>query len=110
MMALDTRYDVSAQVDSSMVAERLPAMCGSETCPTVVSSTSMNVANMTATATIQGLTCRGSGLIWGTASGSRLQASGRVTRDLCDWPKARSLEPEAYLVYTVAVHDRPGRS
>src|SRR5437660_8081085 len=58
MMALATRYDVSAQVDSSMVADRLPAMCGSETFTTVVSSTSMNVANMTAIATIQGLTWR----------------------------------------------------
>src|SRR5437870_11148047 len=71
MMALATRYDVSAQVDSSMVADRLPAMCGSETFTTVVSSTSMNVANMTAIATIQGLTCRGSGLILG--NGFRLR-------------------------------------
>ena len=53
-----TRYDVSAQVASSIVADRLPAMCGSDTLTTVVSSTSMNVANMTAIATIQGLTCR----------------------------------------------------
>src|SRR5581483_12029660 len=56
MIAFATRYDVSAQVASSMLAERLPAMCGSETFTTVVSSTSMKVANMTATATIQGLT------------------------------------------------------
>src|SRR6185295_19586060 len=39
-----------------MDAERLPAMCGSDTLTTVVSSTSMNVANMTAIATIHGLT------------------------------------------------------
>ena len=55
-IALATRYDVSTHVDSSIVAERLPAMCGSDTLTTVVSSTSMNVANMTAIATIQGLT------------------------------------------------------
>src|SRR4029453_2946636 len=57
MMALATRYEVSAHVASSVVAERLLAMCGSDTFTTVVSSTSMNVANMTAMATIQGLTC-----------------------------------------------------
>jgi uncharacterized radical SAM superfamily protein len=34
----------------------LLAMCGSDTLTTVVSSTSMKVANMTARATIQGLT------------------------------------------------------
>ena len=58
MIALATRYDVSTQVDSSIVAERLPAMCGSDTLTTVVSSTSMKVANITAIATIQGLTWR----------------------------------------------------
>src|SRR5438132_3861639 len=102
MMALATRYDVSAQVDSSIVADRLPAMCGSETFTTVVSSTSMNVANMTATATIQGLTCRSDIAAepgrW--AFGFRLQAlgSGPVTR--CgvipvtgQEPKAESLKP-----------------
>ena len=56
-MALATRYEVSAQVASSTLAERLPAICGSETLTTVVSSTSMKVANMTAMATIHGLTC-----------------------------------------------------
>ena len=55
-IALATRYDVRTHVDSSIVAERLPAMCGSDTLTTVVSSTSMKVANMTAIATIQGLT------------------------------------------------------
>src|SRR6187401_2429644 len=67
MMALATRYDVRTQVDSSIVAERLPAMCGSETLTTVVSSTSMNVANMTATATSHGLTCGWSGSIRGAS-------------------------------------------
>src|SRR5204862_1193278 len=57
-IALATRYEVRTQVDSSIVAERLPAMCGSDTFTTVVSSTSMNVANMTAIATIHGLTWR----------------------------------------------------
>ena len=40
-MALATRYEVRTQVDSSIVADRLPAMCGSDTLTTVVSSTSM---------------------------------------------------------------------
>ena len=56
MMALATRYDVSAHVASSVVAAMLLAMCGSDTFTTVVSSTSMKVANITARATIQGLT------------------------------------------------------
>src|SRR5512134_1989125 len=57
MMALATRYDVSAQVASSVVAERLLAMCGSDTLTTVVSSTSMKVANITASAMSHGLIC-----------------------------------------------------
>src|ERR1019366_69205 len=67
MMALATRYEVSTQVASSTLAERLPAMCGRETLTTVVSSTSMKVANMTAVETIHGLT-RGYG---STADGIR---------------------------------------
>src|SRR5439155_13757271 len=55
-MAFATRYEVSAKVDSSTVAERLPAICGSDTFTTVVSSTSMKVLSITATAMIQGLT------------------------------------------------------
>src|SRR5262245_17573786 len=57
MMALATRYDVNAHVASSVVAAMLLAMCGSDTLTTVVSSTSMKVANITAIATIQGFTC-----------------------------------------------------
>src|SRR5581483_10531825 len=57
MIAFATRYEVSAQDASSTLAERLPAICGRDTFTTVVSSTSMKVANITATATIQGLTC-----------------------------------------------------
>src|SRR3954468_10285801 len=57
MIALATRYEVSAHVASSIVTDRLPAMWGSDTFTTVVSSTSMKVANITDTAMIQGLTC-----------------------------------------------------
>ena len=42
---------------SSIDAERLPAMCGSDTLTTVVSSTSIKVPNITANATSQGFTC-----------------------------------------------------
>src|ERR1019366_2083538 len=55
MMALATRYEVSTQVASSGVADRLPAMCGSATLATLVSSTSMKVASITVMATIHGL-------------------------------------------------------
>src|ERR1700723_199099 len=55
MMALETRYEVSTQVLSSCPAERLPAMWGSATLATLVSSTSMNVARVTVSAMIQGL-------------------------------------------------------
>src|ERR1700690_3163758 len=55
IMALATRYEVSVQVASLLLADRLPAMCGSETLTTVVSSTSMNVLDMTAIAISQGL-------------------------------------------------------
>src|SRR4051812_7056566 len=55
MIAFATRYDVSAQVASSIVDDRLPAMCGSDTFTTVVSSTSMNVANITEVAISHGL-------------------------------------------------------
>ena len=65
MMALATRYDVRTQVTSSTVAERFPAMCGSDTLTTVVSSTSMKVQNITEMAMIQGLTCLGSAISGG---------------------------------------------
>src|ERR1700683_1535391 len=61
-MALATKYEVSTQVTASTVAERLPAMCGSDTFTTVVSSTSMKVQNITEMAMIQGLTCLCSGI------------------------------------------------
>src|SRR5260370_28045390 len=53
--ALLTRYEVSTQVASSSVAERLPAMWGKETLAMAVSSTSMKVAMVTTSATAQGL-------------------------------------------------------
>src|ERR1019366_74386 len=55
MMALATRYEVSTQVASSGVADRLPAMCGSATLAPLVSSTSMKVASITVMALIHGL-------------------------------------------------------
>src|SRR5579864_9247164 len=54
-MALATRYDVRAHVASSGVAERFPAMWGRDTFTTVVSRTSMNVANITEMTMIHGL-------------------------------------------------------
>src|SRR3954447_17210156 len=59
-IAFATTDDVSAHVASSIVAERLRAMCGKDTLTTVVSRTSMKVANITAIATIHGLTFRSS--------------------------------------------------
>lgn len=47
---------MSTQVDSSVDADNVPAMCGKATLATEESSTTMNVANMTETATNQGLT------------------------------------------------------
>src|SRR5262245_28397330 len=58
MIALATRYDVSTHVASSIVADIVAAMCGSDTFTTVVSSTSMKVPNITAIATIHGLMWR----------------------------------------------------
>jgi hypothetical protein len=54
-MALETRYDVRTQVDSSAPADKFPEMCGSATLAIEVSSTSMNVARVTVTAITQGL-------------------------------------------------------
>src|SRR5438093_13227515 len=56
MIAFATRYDVRAHVASSIDADKLPAICGSDTFTTVVSSTSMKVANITETAINHGLT------------------------------------------------------
>ena len=54
-MAFETRYDVSTQVLSSLLAPKLPAMCGKATLAMLVSSTSMNAAMATTIATSQGL-------------------------------------------------------
>ena len=54
-MALETRYEVSTQVLSSLLAPRLPAMCGNATLAMLVSSTSMKAAMATTTAMSQGL-------------------------------------------------------
>src|ERR1700723_3117333 len=55
-MAFEIKYEVRTQVLSSTVAERLPAMWGSETLAMLVSSTSMKVASITVAAISQGLT------------------------------------------------------
>src|SRR6516225_4116720 len=57
-MAFATRYAVNTQVASSTLAERLPAILGSATFATLVSSTSMNVASSTMPAIAQGLMAR----------------------------------------------------
>src|SRR5579862_1772948 len=54
-MALDTKYDVSTQVLSSLLAPRPPAMYGKATLAMLVSSTSMNAAIATTTPMSQGL-------------------------------------------------------
>ena len=60
------------QVASSGVADRLPAMWGSETFATAVSRTSMNVASITETAMSHGLKrgAHSAGLAAGGAVGS----------------------------------------
>src|SRR5260370_2487461 len=54
-MALETRYEVSTHVLSSLLAPRLPAICGSATLAMLVSRTSMNAARATTMAISQGL-------------------------------------------------------
>src|ERR1700759_2806602 len=54
-MPLAIRYEVSAHVASSLLEDRLPAICGSATLTMVVSRISMNAANVTDTAISQGL-------------------------------------------------------
>src|SRR5262244_1105946 len=76
--ALETRYDVSTQVDSSRLAERPPAMCGSATLAMLVSSTSMKVARVTVSPTSHGL-WRGRQFTSGWASaGMRSPGGGRA--------------------------------
>ena len=72
-------------------------MCGSDTFTTVVSSTSMKVANITAIAMIQGL-------ISGCAPGTPLPFGADSVFDLAVMPRP------VYLVITVGTTDIPGRS
>jgi hypothetical protein len=53
--------EATTHVPSSTLAARLPAMWGIETLTTVVSNSSMKVASITETVTIQGLTWGWSG-------------------------------------------------
>src|ERR1700756_3606540 len=71
-MALETRYEVRTHVLSSCPAERLPAMWGSATLAMLVSSTSMKVASVTASAMIHGLTA---GRTYTCGAGSAATAS-----------------------------------
>src|SRR5215831_2000996 len=54
-IALDTRYEVSTHVLSSLLTPRLPAMYGRATLAILVSRISMNAAIATTTAISQGL-------------------------------------------------------
>jgi hypothetical protein len=54
-MALAIRYDVMTHVLSSWLADRFPAICGSETFAMDVSSISMKVAMLTTKAINHGL-------------------------------------------------------
>src|SRR5579872_1660948 len=54
-IAFETRYEVNTQVLSSLLAPRLPAMCGRATLAMLVSSTSMKAASATTTAIAHGL-------------------------------------------------------
>src|SRR4029453_7139883 len=58
---------VSTHVASSSPAARFPAMCRSETLTMVVSSTSINVANITAAAISPGLKFGADGVVCGSA-------------------------------------------
>src|SRR5580704_13871601 len=66
-MALDTRYDVSTHVLSSLLAPKLPARWGRATLAMLVSRTSMNAAMATTTAISHGL-ARGCQTSWRAAA------------------------------------------
>jgi hypothetical protein len=78
IIAFATKYDVNVQVASSVLAERLPAICGSDTFTTVVSSTSMKVLDMTAIATSHGLI---SGIAWELEAIYGIRTNSRCLRD-----------------------------
>src|SRR5689334_10159536 len=68
MIALASEYELIAQVPSWGLTARLPAMCGTDTLTIVMSSTSMNVANATATVSnASGAPCSGAGAFFGAA-------------------------------------------
>ena len=58
--AVEARYDVRTQVDSSIDADRLPAMCGRETLTTAVSRNTIRELNITAIAMTHRFTAGGS--------------------------------------------------
>src|SRR6266436_6799974 len=80
MIALDTRYDVSTHVLSSLLAPRSPAICGSATFAMLVSRTSMNAARETTTAINQGFIAGLDG------SAGREVDSAALTAVLCHRP------------------------
>src|SRR5215470_14631353 len=80
--AFETRYDVSTQVLWSLLAPRLPAMYGSATLAMLVSSTSMNAASATTTATSHGL-YRGRQTSWSSVSAAELIGGIRLELHSC---------------------------
>ena len=77
-MAFDTRYDVSTQVLSSLLAPRSPAICGNATLAMLVSSTSMNAAMATTTAISQGLNFGSQGCGRGGAGGGSVSVTSAI--------------------------------
>src|SRR6185437_12723713 len=77
MIAFATRYAVITHVASFCVEPSPPAMCGSDTFAMELSSTSMNVANVTVIATIHGFT-RGFHPACGSTGCETLSTSDRV--------------------------------
>src|ERR1039458_9330256 len=82
-MAFETRYDVNTHVLSSVPADRLPAIWGKATLAMLVSSTSMNVASVTVSAMIHGLTA------------GRQASASFIVMGAVDIKSASSYEPRA---------------
>src|SRR6202049_2372560 len=87
-MAFETKYDVSTQVLSSLLAPTFPAMCGNATLAMLVSSTSMNAARATTTAMSQGV-CFGRHGSRGSAAGGVASASVLLDINLGKYRHAR---------------------
>src|SRR4051794_38376011 len=85
--ALDTRYEVSTQVPSSVVAERFPAMCGSATFAIELSSASMKVASVTVIAISHGF-ARGFHVSWKDSGELSANSSAVIVEE-----DKRNLEP-----------------